>query len=93
MELARPTATRTPVRTAPTRTRPICKVPTVEACTTSNAVSGAVRSTMPGDRALATRYETTAATLSLAICADPGRSRAGTCDQDVGNDGQTHHSR
>ncbi len=52
-ELATPTATSTPVRTAPTRTSPICRVPTVEACTTSNAVSGAVRSRMPGETALA----------------------------------------
>ena len=53
--LASPTATSTPVSTAPTRTRPICRVPTVDACTTSNAVSGAVRSTTPGERLSATR--------------------------------------
>ena len=93
IELATPTATRTPVRTAPTRTRPIWRVPTVEACTTSNAVSGAVRSTMPGETRFAIRYETTAATVSRAICADAGRIRAGSWAQDVGNDGQTHQSR
>ncbi len=43
-----PTATTTPVSTAPTRTTPICSVPTVEACTTRSAVSGAVRSRVPG---------------------------------------------
>jgi hypothetical protein len=53
--LANPTATRTPVSTAPTRTSPICSVPTVEAWTTSRAVRGAVRSRMPGVTASATR--------------------------------------
>ena len=55
IQLATATATKTPVNTAPTLTIPLCRVPTVEACTTSNAVSGAVRSRSPGDNASATR--------------------------------------
>ena len=54
-QLLSPTATSTPVSTAPTRTNPIRRVPTVDACTTSRAVSGAVRSTTLGETAVATR--------------------------------------
>jgi len=63
-------------------------VPTVDACTTSNAVNGAVRSRMPGETAFATRYAITAAAVSLVICETAGRIRAGTSDQETGNEGQ-----
>ena len=40
-------ATKTPARTAPTRTAPILSVENAEACMTSNAVRGPVRSIAP----------------------------------------------
>ena len=49
------TATSTPVRTAPTRTRLIRSVPTVETWTTRRAVNGAVRSLVPGVTSRASR--------------------------------------
>jgi hypothetical protein len=43
---------------------------------------------MPGETAFATRYAITAAAVSRVICEAAGRIRAGTSDQETGNEGQ-----
>jgi hypothetical protein len=43
---------------------------------------------MPGETAFATRYAITAAAVSRVICETAGRIRAGTSDQETGNEGQ-----
>lgn len=50
IQLDRAVATRTPESTAPTRTTPVLSVEKAEACTTSRAVSGPVRSRGPSVR-------------------------------------------
>ena len=60
-------AINTPPSTAPTRTAPILRVETVDACTTSSAVKAPVRSTAPSVSNDVTRYATTAAEVSRKI--------------------------
>ncbi len=84
----RTVATRTPDSTAPTRTAPILIVENAEACTTSSAVRGPVRSSAPSVSTSEIRYDTTAAAVSRATVTSVGRSRPGTSRHRAGWLGQ-----
>ena len=86
-------ATKTPAKTAPTLIAPILRVENAEACMTSSAVRGPVRSIAPLVVAKVSRYESTAAVVSRITLTTVGRSRPGTSRHRVGRPGHARLAR